>query len=266
MTIKNKLVFTTKDEKGKELKLAVKRPDVEQSKELQKVWNRAFNEALSSGAMLKDKLRDEARRQGLWDDVKDKEFDNLQKELQDAELKIKQGGNSGLTKKKAKDLCLRVREIRREIQVLTAGTNNLESRSAESQADNERFNHAVALCTINPETGDKFFKNFEDYKEKENTEAAVEAAKNLAFLTYNLDPNFESDLFENKFLKEYGFVDDKLRLVNKDGKLVDTNGKLIREDGRYINEKNELVDAEGRLVDEQGNYKVEFKPFLEDTE
>lgn len=263
--IKNKLLFTTKDG-DKTVELAVKRPDVEQTKELQKRWNAAFQEALNSGAMLRPRLRDEARRQGLWTDKNEEELQKLQKEILDIELKIAKGGAAGLTKKKGKEIALRAKEIRLEIRRLTAGINELETKSAESQADNERFALAVCLCTINPKTGDKYFKDYEDFKAKENTDLAYDACKYLAFLTEGLDPNFESELFENKFLKEYGFVDEKLRLINKEGKLVDSKNRPIREDGRYINEKGELIDSDGNLVDEKGNYKVEFKPFLEDEE
>lgn len=260
--VKNKLVFTTKDTNGKSVDLAVKRPDAEQSKELQKVWNKAFNEALLSKAPLRQKLVDIARQQGLWNDEKEKEVDKLQKELFDIELKLKKGGKAGLTKSGAKKLALRVREIRAEIRDIMSGRNELDSRCAESQAETEKFAHAVAMCTWDANTGDKYFKDYEDFKSRESETAALDAAKYLALLQYNLDPNWEANQFENKFLKDYGFVDDKLRLVNKEGKLVDSQGRLIREDGRFINAKGELVDAEGNPVDEEGNYKVEFAPFL----
>lgn len=264
--VKNKLVFVTKDSEGKSFELSVKRPNVEQTKELQKVWNKAFNEALASGAILRVKINDFARRQGVWDDVKEKELAKLQKELHGIELKIKMGGKANLSKNKAKELAFRVHEIREAMRELTAGRNDLDGKSAEAQAENERFSYAVYLCTAYPDSGDPYFKDYEDFKARETQAASIDAAKYLAFLTYNLDPNYEGELFENKFLKDYGFVDEKLRLINKEGKLVDREGRLIREDGRFINPKGELIDADGNPVDEEGNYKVEFAPFLEDEE
>ena len=65
-------------------------------------------------------------------------------------------------------------------------------------------------------------------------------------------------------MKQYKFVDDKLRLINKDGKLVDEQGRLIDENGRFINEKGEFVDKDGNLVNSEGDYVVEFTPFLDD--
>lgn len=260
-TIKNKLVFTTKDTSGKELKLAVRKPNVEESKELQKIYNKAWKDAVDSGAPLRAKVDEVARQQKLWDDEKDKAFKALQTELFESELKLAKGG---ITKKKAKEIALRMSRIRVEMRDLTADRNGLDAVSVEAQAEASKFEHSVFMCTINPDTGDKLFKNLEDFNEKKNEVFTIDASRYMGLLTYNLDPEYENSLPENKFLKEYGFVDEKLRLINDKGELVDSKGRRIREDGRFINEKNELVDLEGNLVDEQGNYKVEFKPFLED--
>ena len=84
----------------------------------------------------------------------------------------------------------------------------------------------------------------------------------MASKLYGLDDNYEKNLPENKFLKQYKFVDDNLRFINKDGKLVDQDGRLIDENGRYINQNGEYVDKEGNLVDDKGDYVVQFQPFL----
>ena len=263
-TIKNKLVFTTKDEDGKELKLAVRKPNLEEAKELQKIFNKAYRDALDSGAFLRIKLDEIVKQQGIWNDEKEKKFKGLQKELFESELKLLKGGSAGLTKLKAKELAIRMSGIRVEMQELMSGINSQDSVTADRQAENAKFEHSIYLCTINPDTGDKFYKNLEDFNDKKSTKATEDAMRNMALLTYNLDPEYESNLPENKFLKDYGFVNEKLRLINSKGELVDSNGKRTRDDGRYINEKNELVDLEGNLVDEKGNYIVEFTPFLEE--
>jgi hypothetical protein len=53
-------------------------------------------------------------------------------------------------------------------------------------------------------------------------------------MLYGLDPDYDKNLEENKFLKEFKFVDDDLRFINKGGHLVDIDGKLVDEDGRFI--------------------------------
>lgn len=263
--VSNKMVFWTEDKDGKPLELAVKRPDAKEQKDLQKVYNIAFSEALESRAPLRAKVEAIARAQKIWDDEKEAEYRKLQKEINACEIKLAGGGKSGLTKNTGRDLAIKIRELRATITDLMAERNAIDANTVENQAEAIKFGHAIAVCTVNPNTGDKFFKSYEDYLERQSEKAAMDSAKNLALLSYQLDPNYEASLPENKFLKEYGFADDKLRLIDKKGRLVDAKGRLIREDGRFINEKNELIDTEGNLVDEQGNYKVDFAPFLDDV-
>ena len=115
------------------------------------------------------------------------------------------------------------------------------------------------------DTKEQYFKSYEDYLNRSSDPVAILAAQNLAGMLYGLENDYEDKLPENKFLKQYKFVDSKLRLINKDGHLVDENGRLIDETGRFVNEKGEFVDKDGNLVDNQGDYLLDFKPFLDDN-
>ena len=107
-------------------------------------------------------------------------------------------------------------------------------------------------------------------------------------MIYGLDPDYDQKLEENKFLKEFNFVNDDLRFINKDGDLVDMDGRLVNEDGRYIAYRTEegkdkkdpkevyFVNREGEevvaITDDDGEeewVKVslkERKPFLDDAD
>jgi hypothetical protein len=114
------------------------------------------------------------------------------------------------------------------------------------------------------ENNKPYFDSYESYLNKSAEPVAIKAAQVLASRMYGLDDNYEANLVENKFLKQYNFVDDDLRLVNKDGHLVDEEGRLIDENGRFVNEKGEYVDKDGKPVDDNGDYVCEFKPFLDE--
>jgi hypothetical protein len=103
---------------------------------------------------------------------------------------------------------------------------------------------------------------WKDYNELEESISMPELS---AILASKRENDYEEKLPENKFLKQYKFVDDKLRLVNKEGKLVDEKGRLIDNNGRFINETGQFVDKNGNLVDDKGDYVVEFSPFLDDN-
>jgi hypothetical protein len=84
-------------------------------------------------------------------------------------------------------------------------------------------------------------------------------------MLYGLDNDYESNLPENKFLKKFKFVDDKLRLVDKKGRLIDAEGRLIDESGRFIDEEGNFVDKYGNRVTSDGDYLVDAQPFLDEN-
>jgi hypothetical protein len=157
-----------------------------------------------------------------------------------------------------------MKSVREELRELISVRTNLDNHTAEGQADNARFNYLIASSLVYSSNKEKYFKSYEEYLTRASEPVAIKAAQVLANMLYGLDNDYEKKLPENKFLIKYKFVDDKLRLVNKEGKLVDVEGRLIDINGRYINDKGEFVDKNGTLVDVNGDYLVEFKPFTDD--
>jgi hypothetical protein len=140
----------------------------------------------------------------------------------------------------------------------------LDNHTAEGQADNARFNYLISSCLVYSSNKEKYFKTYEEYLSRASEPVAIKAAQVLANMLYGLDNDYEKKLPENKFLIKYKFVDDKLRLINKDGHLVDLEGRLVDSNGRYVNEKGEYVDKNGVPVDINGDYITDFKPFTDD--
>ena len=251
----------TVDVNEKELALTVIMPSSKDQKEAGKVYNTAFTEALKSKAVVRARLDDLLVDQGLWDETKQQKFDTLQKEIFEAEKKLAKGG---ISLQEARDIALDMRKNREEIRDLISVKTNLDVHTAEGQADNAKFNYLVYACTVYKDNKNKFFNSYEDYLERSSELVAIKAAQNLANMIYGLEADYESKLPENKFLKNYKFIDDKLRLINKDGKLVDIKGRLVDENGRLINEEGRFVDRYGDLITEDGDYYVKFSPFLDE--
>lgn len=246
----------------KEVTFLVRTPSMNDQKEATKVYNQTFSEALKAKAVVRAKLDDLMVDQGLWDNTKQFKFTELQAGILDGERKLAKGGIS-LTD--AKNIALEMKKKREELRELISVKTSLDTHTAEGQADNSRFNYLVSACTVYKDNNQPYFKNYEDYSNRMGEPIAILAAQHLANMLYGLDDDYEDKLPENRFLKQYKFVDDKLRLINKDGKLVDQDGRLIDENGRFINEKGEFVDKEGNLVDQLGEYIVEFSPFLDEN-
>lgn len=246
---------------GTEKELMVRSPSLNDQKEATKVYNQSFSEALKAKAVVRAKLDDLLVEQGLWDGVKQAKFTELQAKILDGERKLAKGG---ISLSDAKDIALDMKKTREDLRDLISVKTNLDTHTAEGQADNARFNYLVSACTVYSDSKQPYFKSYEDYNNKSSDPVAILAAQNLAGMLYGLDNDYEEKLPENKFLKQYRFVDEKLRLINKEGKLVDEQGRLIDENGRFINEKGEFVDKDGNLVNNEGDYIVEFSPFLDD--
>ena len=246
---------------GVEKEFLVKSPSLDNQREGQKVYNQAFTDAIKSKSVVRAKLDDLLEDQGLWNDEKQAKFTSLQKELLDGEKRLAKGGFS---LNEAKDLAIHMKRVRDDIRELISVRTSLDNHSAEGQADNSRFNYLVSVCVVYNDTKEPYFKNLEDYLNRSTDEVAIKGAQNLANMLYGLDNDYESNLPENKFLKKFRFVDDKLRLIDKKGRLVDREGRLIDEGGRFIDDNGNFVDKYGNPVDKDGEYIVEQQPFLDD--
>jgi hypothetical protein len=246
----------------KEVSLFVKAPSLQDQREATKVYNQNFSEALKAKAVVRAKLDDVLMEQGLWDANKQAQFTKLQNDILEGERRLAKGGISIL---EAKKVALNMKKSRDDLRDLIAVKTNLDTHTAEGQADNARFNYLVSACTVYTDTKEQYFKNYEDYLNRSSDPVAILAAQNLAGMLYGLENDYESKLPENKFLKQYKFVDDQLRLINKNGHLVDDDGRLVDENGRYVNDKGEFVDKDGNPVDNQGDYLLDFQPFLDEN-
>jgi hypothetical protein len=246
----------------KEVTLCVRSPSIEDQKEATKVYNQAFTDALKSKAVVRARLDDLLVEQGLWDNSKQKQFDDLQASILENERRLAKGG---IPLSEAKDVALEMRKTRDKVRDLISVKTSLDTHTAEGQADNARFNYLVSACTVYDSTKQRYFSSLEDYLNRSTDIVALLAAQNLANMLYGLDNDYEGGLPENKFLKQYKFVDDKLRFINKEGKLVDSEGRLIDENSRYIDADGNFIDKFGNRVDKDGEYVIESKPFLDDS-
>jgi hypothetical protein len=274
-----KKVFKTKDkafEEGKEvereIELAVRIPTAIEKQRARLVYAKGWRDAVEAGAIMREALERYLRDQKLWDDLRQKEYDRLRKNILESERKMKMGGNAGLTKKQARELALQIGDWRDDLSELLTERNRVDANTADAIADQLQFNYFVAVCTVYNETGKPYFTingidpAIEAYIDKSTEKPGLDAATKFAEIWYGTDDDSADKLPEKKFLKEYGFADEKGRLIDKAGHLVDRKGRLLDENGRFINDKGEFVDTDGQRVDTDGQYIVDFAPFLKDDD
>jgi len=246
---------------GKDTEFEIKATNINDQRESQKIYNQAFSDAVKSGSIVRARLDDLLKEQGLWDDKKEIQFLTLQKKIADNDKILSKGG---ISLQKAKLIALEIKKLREELRELISVKTSLDTHTAEGQADNARFNYLVSVCVVYKDTKKPYFKGYDDYINRSTDPVALLGAQKLASLMYGLDSDFEKKLPENKFLIKYKFVNENLELVDKQGRLVDEEGRLLDKNGRFINEEGKFVDKDGNLVDDSGEYIVDFQPFLDD--
>ena len=283
MTDNKERIIEGTDKEGNTIKTLLRQPTAQDYRDSQVQYNEAFRKALDSGALLRQKLTDYMREQGIWDEEKQKDNDKYIEDIGAREAALKAGG---IRLTEAKAIALELRDLRTDFRNLLSEKNALDTNSAEGQADNARFSELVRLCLIDPDTKQPRFPDQQAYDAQGDEPWVIDAASELASMIYGLDPDYDKNLEENKFLKEFNFVDDSLRFINDDGHLVDMDGRLINEDGRFVAYRTEegkekqdpeqlyFVDREGEEVvlingvdGEEEWVKIslkERKPFLDD--
>ena len=223
--------LTSEDHEGNEVVVVVKKPTAQDYNKSQISYNTSFREALDSGALLRQKLNDYMKEQGIWDDKKEEQYDRLVSEIGGMEDGLKGGG---IKLSAAKEIALKLKEKRLEFRNLISEKNAMDTNSAEGQADNSRFVALVSRCVFDSSGNNRKFADIQAYEAQADQPWAVEAAGELANMLYNIDPDYDKNLEENKFLQEFNFVDEELRLINDEGHLTDVEGRLINDEGRFI--------------------------------
>jgi hypothetical protein len=265
MAKSNRTKIESEDSKGNAKVLYLIDPDAKINKKAQLAYNRAFRDALQSGAILRQKLDDVLRDQEIWDDKKEERYNSILKTLQDNEKSIKAGG---IKLSDAKDLADEMSVSRDEFRSLISERTSMDSNTAEGQADNARFNFLVFACTKDTKN-QSIFSDVEEYEDNSIEPFALEAARQLAEKLYGLDANYENTLPENEFLKDYGFVNEELKRVDKEGRLISADGEHVDKNGRLIEWQEDgtsvYVDGKGTRLTEDGEYDIDFSPFLDDS-
>ena len=78
---KTKKIIKSEDSDGKAVSVAVVKPNSSKIKQAQLAYNKAFRAALESGALLRQKLDSYMREQEIWDDKKEKEYEDYVNKL-----------------------------------------------------------------------------------------------------------------------------------------------------------------------------------------
>lgn len=268
MTKKPETVFKVRLEEknlnSEEIEYQVKEPGANEHKQALMEYNRAFGEAIKSGAVLRAKLHEYMQEQKIWSDDKAKRFTEVLTSINEQEKKI---GSGGMKLKDAVSLAKELRGHRAKLQAFLSERGSADSSTAEGQAENARFQRLLVACLVYKKDNKSVFTNVEDLLNETDwhkVEVSTKAFDILGQLYYKIDDKYEKNLPENKFLRQWNLMNDSLQYLNEKGEAVNEEGKRINKDGHLINDNNELIDYKGNVVDNNGELVTKPAPFLDD--
>ena len=236
----------------------VKSPGTKATQEAKRRYSSEFFRCIDEGILTKAQAKERLVKCGVWTDEEDEKEKKIVNEINEIELDLYRGNKSSkrMSIQEGKEKALKIKKLRGEYLDLVSERQSYESNTAESIADNLRFDFLVSECTFKKD-GTKVYNSYEDYQDRAEEPLAYTAASTLAQMIYSLEDDFAKKLPENQFLSMFGLVDEELRLINKDGKLVDSDGRLISEEGFYLNEEGNRVDKDGNRLTEDGLFDID---------
>jgi hypothetical protein len=261
-----------KDLDGNEVTCFVKRPTPKETTEAKISANIFASRLLNTkdvngrpSVILRSQVDDHLKSLGIWSDKDEENIKEINKDISRKERVLASGAANGMTKEKAKQICIDIISLRdKQIEILSK-KRELDRLTLESQIEQANFDTLLSLC-LQDESGNRLFNSLEEYQENVEQPYAYQAAVELSKIVFrnNGDDDYRKDLPEYKWLVKYKYMNDKYQWVDSKGRLIDReSGLLVNSDGRYVNEDNEFIDSSGLRVDENGLPVVEFIEFDE---
>jgi hypothetical protein len=162
-------------------------------------YTMAFRKSIEAGAYLRKAFDQVLEDQGLWSAEKTKKISSLQFLLAKLERKL----NSKIKLSEAKDVAKQLTKARNDLRELVYERTALDDRTSEGQAEQARLEYLCSVCTLDQITRKPVFASVLDMNDSDPDLVSVCLDK-VAALVYEVDPDFESKLPEQKFFTRFG--------------------------------------------------------------
>jgi hypothetical protein len=212
--------------------------------EAKKIHLKTFRRCLEEGALLRKGLDKYLEEQGIWDETKEKEYEQLSKDISSLESQLSTGQIDGRRMKlsEGREVAIKMARLRARLRDLIQERTAIDGNTAEGEADSERFNYLVSACTYDYDTQSRVFSSLDDYRNRGSEELSMTLAKKLAYLMYGLDEEPEKSNTEHKFLRRFNFINENGDFIDSEGNKVDSEGNRLDDEGYKIDEHGNRVD------------------------
>lgn len=249
--------FTVKEGKGNEVKLAIRKPLYEDYEVAEKIYATKVAALIKESVgrrnlLLRSDLEKFLKEHEIWTPKEEEQLRKLNQEVDKLLNKMRQGG---LKLSEGRELAISVMDKRKEVVRLMSKRQIFDDTTIEAMAESERNDYLVYASTVYADSGRNYWDSFEDMKNDKLSDAYRQAAVVSSQVIYNIDPEFEKNLPENKWLKKYNFIDGELNYVDrKTGEKVDRDGKPVKSLEQEA--MRQLQNLQGEIVEET--------PFIDD--
>lgn len=193
-------------------KYGLKKLNNKESYDLDIHYKAEYAKALREGCATIAEIDSMIKSRNLEDESHIKEKDALVDELLELEQKL---NNEELSKDEKFNAASELMLVRRKLLALNTRLQPMYEVTAEQAAQDARNRLMFIRCFINLDTNKPYFATQEEFNSAPDSEEIGNAFKEFLFYIYNLDPNFEKDLPENKWLVEHEYLDENLQLIDK---------------------------------------------------
>lgn len=198
-------VFTTKDKDDGDWELKFRRPTQKTMSDAELVYRQMFSVCFRKGILTNAEVEKLLRERDMWDDAKDTEALTIRLKIAELEDKL----DKEVTNEEGQSLCAQIGALRMSLQSHNNPVLSVAENTCESIGSEERNQFLVTACIFDAKTGVKVYKDVADFKERADTQAAVDSYKEtvIASLEVVMGEDLPSDLdqvyLENRWLAKH---------------------------------------------------------------
>lgn len=241
---------------GKKLELYVKKPSMKELEDADRMRACKIAELIKSGdntLLSRVELEDFLRKSKIWTDEDENKVIALHKKIESKLSELEKGGKKASEGRK---ICIEILQIRKDIYNAMIKRFSFEDATIESMAERRRDEYLIYLCTMNAENNKRFFEALDEVGEDQYFDVRFFAQRKISEYIYGNAEDVEKTLPENKWLSRFGYLDEKMILVDRKTKQpVDWEGNLIPQ----LSE-----EEKAKLVEKNTTGIKEETPFIDD--
>jgi len=205
-------VFKTVDKDENDLVLEFRRPTQAVIAKGELISRAKFSEAFRAGVVMNAEVAKLLRDRGLWGDEQEKLSLEYRKKIRELEESLK---DATISNEKGKLIVEEIREQRALLDQHESLFRNVADATCETLAQEERNMFYASECIYNKTSGEKVYKNLEDFKARLSERATIDSylEATIASLEVLIGQELPSDLStnyeENKWLAERGLNEEE---------------------------------------------------------